>query len=757
MSPPGELRPGQPEAEAAQVSDQDLWVNGIAAFQDIRDAERSRTGEQGPELTVLGKAQEFFQICDLEGKGFVTRQDMQRLHPELPLSLEELEKVFVTLDADGNGSLTPEEFITGFSQFLLEQIALKNDMVQPSEGETAYPVRYEETMSGDEDEELQFSNLMDRLGAPKVLDDETDVKQLWLQLRKEEPHLLSNFEEFLVRIFSQLQEADNEKNELECALKKKIAAYDEEIQHLYEEMEQQIKKEKEQFLLKDTERFQSHSQELECKLLSKEQELEQLVQKQKRLEHQCTQLLSGKEETKVENTKLKLTNQELLRDLERTSHELSLAQQQLQVLQEEASRLHEEKEMEVYRVTETLQREKSGLLKQLDFLRERNKHLKDERDIFLQKCKTTVPKTSWKQRSGSIIGKYIEGKMLPNSHSFEEDDIFSNSKRRNSAGLNGVLSEEPDAGVTGGMPKTSHLQRIISIEEDHLPQLLDRLEERINSVPERLFKIIFVGNSSVGKTSFLRRFCEDRFFPGTAATVGVDYNVRTVTVDHTQQFFRKADGVIVMYDITAKDTFIAVKQWLISIEDAAGENVPVLLLGNKTDNEKEREVPMGVGDHLAKVLYLGNSLQGLKVKVLKWSFCVSQFTETQINDYNLIFYECSAYSGYNVEKSVLHLARILKEHEDKVKEKTIELQTDTNKNFLEIAIGVVCNSKHVKADQTALCLQKSVTKRVIENFGGLLLEVHYWLWRVESPYRRWHVIHHGNLRTEPSVFNPGWS
>ncbi|XP_064500814.1 EF-hand calcium-binding domain-containing protein 4B [Pseudopipra pipra] len=678
------------------------------------DAERGRTGEQDPELTVLGKAQEFFQICDLEGKGFVTRQDMQRLHPELPLSLEELEKVFVTLDADGNGSLTPKEFITGLSQFLLEQIALKNDMMQQS-GETACPVICEETMGDDEDEEFQFSNLMDRLGAKKVLNDESDVKQLWLQLRKDEPHLLSNFEELLVRIFSQLQEADNEKNELECALKKKIAAYAEEIQHLYEEMEQQIKKEKEQFLLKDTERFQSYSKELECKLLSKEQELEQLVQKQKRLEHQCTELLSGKEETKVENTKLKLTNQELLKDLERTSHELSLAQQQLEVLQKEASRLHEEKEMEVYRVTETLQREKSGLLKQLDLLREMNKHLRDERDIFLQKRKASVPKASWKQRSGSVIGKYIEGKMLPNSHLFEEDDIFSNSKRRDSAGLNGVLSEEPDAGITGGMSKTSRLQRIISIEEDHLPQLLDRLvdkqlnrwtgeddstsememhkknteqsmehspsssreqpvgkemlsnEERINSVPEHLFKIIFVGNSSVGKTSFLRRFCEDRFFPGTAATVGVDYNVKTVTVDNTQvalqlwdtagqeryrsitkQFFRKADGVIVMYDITAKDTFTAVRQWLISIEEATGEDVPVLLLGNKTDNEKEREVPMGMGEHLAK-------------------------------DYNLIFYECSACSGYNVEKSVLHLARFLKEHEDKVKEKTIELQSDMNK------------------------------------------------------------------------------
>ncbi|KFP08080.1 EF-hand calcium-binding domain-containing protein 4B, partial [Calypte anna] len=321
------------------------------------------------ELTVLGRAHEFFQICDQEGKGFITQQDMQRLYPELPLSLEELEKVFITLDADGNGSLTPKEFTTGFSQFLLGQMALNNEMTQQSDGETACPLKCKETTSDDEDEEFQFSNLMDQLGAKNILDDESDMKQLWLQLRKDKPHLLPSFEELLVRIFSQLQEADNEKNKMECALKKKIAAHDEEIQHLYEEMEQQIKKEKEQFLLKDTERFQSYSQDLECKLVSKEQELEQLVQKHERLEQQCTELLSGKEETKVENTKLKLTNQELLKDLERTSHELNLAQQQLQLLQEEASRLHEEKEMEVYRVTETLQREKSGLLKQLDFLR----------------------------------------------------------------------------------------------------------------------------------------------------------------------------------------------------------------------------------------------------------------------------------------------------------------------------------------------------------------------------------------------------
>ncbi|XP_019399738.1 PREDICTED: EF-hand calcium-binding domain-containing protein 4B [Crocodylus porosus] len=689
-----------------------------AGPQSPGNVDWSGTGGQDPgQLDMLEKAHEFFQTCDVEGKGFITRRNMQRLHGELPLSLEELEKVFDTLDADGNGSLTPEEFTTGFSQFLLRQMVSSNEAPGP-ENENDFPSKWEENFAdGGDDEDHQFSNLMAQLGARRNLADESDVKQLWLQLRKEEPHLLSSFEEFLARVFSQLQEADNEKNELESALKKKIAAYDEEIQQLYEEMEQQIKKEKEQFLLKDTERFQSRSQDLEHKLLSKEQELEQLIQKQKRLEGQCKELHNDKRETKVENTKLKLTNKELLQDLERTSQELTIAQQQLQMLQEEASKLQEEKEVEVYRVTETLRREKSGLLKQLDFLRERNKHLKDERDMCLQKYKTSTPNTNWKQRSGSVIGKYVEGKVLAKSQSIEEEDVFGNStRRRNSVGLNGYISVESDH-YTGEMTQAKHLQRIISIEEDHLPQLLDRPlekqlskwteededvssekemdetqltpssqhmpssprgqpvgkeilsheERRIPTVPDSLFKIVFVGNSSVGKTSFLRRFCEDRFFPGTSATVGIDYCVKTVTVDNSQvalqlwdtagqeryrsitkQFFRKADGVVVMYDITAKDTFISVKQWLVSIEEAAGENIPILLLGNKTDNEKEREVPNGLGEHLAK-------------------------------DYNLIFYECSAYSGHNTKESVLHLARLLKEQEDKVKERTVQLQHDSNK------------------------------------------------------------------------------
>ncbi|XP_039224473.1 ras and EF-hand domain-containing protein-like [Crotalus tigris] len=116
----------------------------------------------------------------------------------------------------------------------------------------------------------------------------------------------------------------------------------------------------------------------------------------------------------------------------------------------------------------------------------------------------------------------------------------------------------------------------------------------------------------------------------------------------TKQFFRKADGVVVMYDVTAQDTFVSVKQWMVSVEEAAGENIPVLLLGNKIDKEEEREVPKRLGERLAK-------------------------------DYRSIFYECSALTGENTRASVLHLARILKEQEDNVKEKTIQLQQQPKK------------------------------------------------------------------------------
>ncbi|XP_010755121.3 ras and EF-hand domain-containing protein homolog [Larimichthys crocea] len=679
------------------------------------EAGKSENGDVG-QNTILEKTHEFFQMCDIENKGFITRRDMQRLNGGLPLSAEELENVFDALDSDGNEYLTLDEFSSGFSEFLFGQrISVEESMDEKTQcktqSEVLYETQWEENLTrGDEDEEEEhFCRLMESLGANSVFEDPAEVRSLWAQLRRDEPHLLSNFEDFLARVTSQIIEANMEKKEMESVLKRKAATHDNEIQRLYEEMEQQIKSEKDRIVLQDYERFLSRSQDLELQLSSKEKELEQLFQKQRRLENQCDELHSEQHVTKVENVKLKQTNDELARELEHTSQELILAQEQLSVLQEQSTRLHEEKEMEIYRLTEGLHRERASLLKQLDLLREMNKHLRDEKDVCYQAPKKTA---ALKQRPLISVVKHTK-----TFKSEDEEEMTSSSVFQDRASQPSCTTQ------TRG-----HLQRIISIEEDHLPHLLQTdcqtqtplkecregeeasdneddidlvmsdiypcassaqqqnskgtvdkrktptsprgqpvgKETSINeeggvSPPDRLFKIVLVGNSSVGKTSLLRRFCDDCFHPGTSATVGIDYSVKTITVDSSQvalqmwdtagqeryrsitkQFFRKADGVVVMYDITTEPSFTAVRQWLTSVKESAGDDIPIMLLGNKTDKEMERQVQKRVGERLAK-------------------------------ECQMTFYECSACSGHNVAESMVHLARILKEQEDREKEKTVQL------------------------------------------------------------------------------------
>ncbi|KAK3548015.1 hypothetical protein QTP70_002316 [Hemibagrus guttatus] len=628
----------------------------------------------------------------------------ERLLGEFPLSAEELENVFDTLDADGNGYLTPEEFSSGFSEFIFGPTAASAATVvaqqpipehapEPVSHDMLYQSQWENKLSVTEDEEEKhFSILMENLGASNVFEDPRTVRNLWAQLRRDEPRLLSNFEEFLGRVTYQIKEANQEKSEMETALKRKAASHDDEIQRLYEEMEQQIKNEKDKIILQDSERFLTRSQDLEYQLSSKERELEMLSNKQKRLEQQCRELHSEQRETAVENVKLKQYNEELAHELEHTTQELSLAQEQLSLLQEQASRLHEERDMEM------------------------NKHLRDEQDMCYQKPKNSAVKASRAQGSG-----YTERKQ---SFKGDEEDILPHSKRKSAVGIKVPTLAIGQKDQVEGLRSPAHqLQRIISIEEDHLPQLLQKeyqaelrnwseeedledgidlqmtsifhststpisqcppadsrhahtptsprgqpvgketvqLEEGANSGPDRLFKIVLVGNSNVGKTSLLRRFCDDCFYPGTSATVGIDYSVKTLLVDNSQvalqmwdtagqeryrsitkQFFRKADGVVVMYDITCEQTFTAVRSWLASVQEGAGDDIPVMLLGNKTDLEGQREIQFRVGEKLAM-------------------------------ESRMIFFECSAFSGHNVTESMVNLARILKEQEDREKEKTVSL------------------------------------------------------------------------------------
>nr|XP_045006611.1 ras-related protein Rab-18 isoform X2 [Jaculus jaculus] len=125
-------------------------------------------------------------------------------------------------------------------------------------------------------------------------------------------------------------------------------------------------------------------------------------------------------------------------------------------------------------------------------------------------------------------------------------------------------------------------------------------------------KILIIGESGVGKSSLLLRFTDDTFDPELAATIGVDFKVKTISVDGnkaklaiwdtagqerfrtlTPSYYRGAQGVILVYDVTRRDTFVKLDNWLNELETYCTRNDIVnMLVGNKIDKRQAQKPAM---------------------------------------------------------------------------------------------------------------------------------------------------------------------
>mmetsp|Transcript_47446 Transcript_47446/g.111670 ORF Transcript_47446/g.111670 Transcript_47446/m.111670 type:complete len:232 (-) Transcript_47446:73-768(-) len=131
-----------------------------------------------------------------------------------------------------------------------------------------------------------------------------------------------------------------------------------------------------------------------------------------------------------------------------------------------------------------------------------------------------------------------------------------------------------------------------------------------------LFKIVLIGDSNVGKTSILTRFSDDSFSESFIATIGVDFRVRTLEVDAklvklqiwdtagqerfrtiTSAYYRGADGIVIVYDVTCQESFDHVETWLGEIARyTTVDSVSKLVIGNKSDLEDKRAVDPKVAE-----------------------------------------------------------------------------------------------------------------------------------------------------------------
>ena len=157
-----------------------------------------------------------------------------------------------------------------------------------------------------------------------------------------------------------------------------------------------------------------------------------------------------------------------------------------------------------------------------------------------------------------------------------------------------------------------------------------------NQEIELIIKLLLLGDTAVGKTSILLKYINDTFDQSVISTIGVDYMDKIIDYDKykiklqiwdtsgqerfrsiTRNFYRNADGVMVVFDLTKKATYDHVKVWLSEAYEH-NEDITTILIGNKLDLVNERDVSKEIAVNFAnnnKLKYLETSAKnGTNIK-----------------------------------------------------------------------------------------------------------------------------------------------
>ena len=159
----------------------------------------------------------------------------------------------------------------------------------------------------------------------------------------------------------------------------------------------------------------------------------------------------------------------------------------------------------------------------------------------------------------------------------------------------------------------------------------------MTSEPNMTFKILTIGESGVGKTCVLRRFVENKFLKNHLATIGIDFKTKTLNINNqeiklkiwdtagqerfrniTTQYYKGADGIVLVYDVTDESSYEKIRDWMEQIlSNTQQEEIGLVLLGNKCDMEP-RVVTEDMGKKLAEELkisyYETSALTGQGIK-----------------------------------------------------------------------------------------------------------------------------------------------
>ena len=171
------------------------------------------------------------------------------------------------------------------------------------------------------------------------------------------------------------------------------------------------------------------------------------------------------------------------------------------------------------------------------------------------------------------------------------------------------------------------------------------------------FQALLLGDSTVGKTSFLIRYT-DEDFKDTLFTIGIDSKIQNLKKNNrnitlkiydtagqeryrsiVQNYYKGADGIILMYDITNKNSFESIEQWINNIKESSNyENIGLVVVGNKCDLENNRVVKKEEKELLEKKIEMKIIEASAKLDInVKESFnlLIGKMIEKKTNKFSL--------------------------------------------------------------------------------------------------------------------------
>ena len=153
------------------------------------------------------------------------------------------------------------------------------------------------------------------------------------------------------------------------------------------------------------------------------------------------------------------------------------------------------------------------------------------------------------------------------------------------------------------------------------PKITIEVAPNNSAKEEYKFKVVVVGDSSVGKTNLIKRFINDTFNKDSKATVGVEFLSKTYLINQevfkieiwgtagqdrykaiTSAYYRGAKGAMIVYDVTNQTSFDNVDKWTNEIKEKAARNINLMIVGNKTDLTDQIVVTSEMATEKAKAL-----------------------------------------------------------------------------------------------------------------------------------------------------------